>query len=82
MTTGMTFFITDPGWRIPVLIRLTPLFQVPHFGESSESVDYIRWKFIIGFRGQECIDDSVRKFSREQQGLQFVRPSRLVQLHA
>lgn len=31
MTIGMTFFITDPGWRMPVLTRLTPDFHVPHF---------------------------------------------------
>jgi hypothetical protein len=36
MTTGMTFFITDPGWRMPVLSRLTPDFHVPHFFQSRE----------------------------------------------
>lgn len=30
MTTGMTFFITDAGWRMPVWTRLTPDFHVPH----------------------------------------------------
>lgn len=28
---GMTFFITEPGWRMPVFNRDTPAFHVPHF---------------------------------------------------
>lgn len=37
MTIGMTFFITELGWRIPVFSRLTPAFHVPHFYFPIES---------------------------------------------
>jgi hypothetical protein len=42
MTTGMTFFIIDLGWRIPVWTRLTPDFQVPHC-RRRENRSWVKW---------------------------------------
>ena len=37
ITTGIIFFITLPGWRIPVCTTLTPDFHVPHYHSHNMS---------------------------------------------